>query len=39
MMGASEIILDLMKNKLCYQILTKKKPFEIMTAKLISDNQ
>ena len=39
MMGAAEIILDLVKNKSCYQILTKKRPFEIMTSKLISDNQ
>jgi hypothetical protein len=39
MMGASEVINEMLKNKLCYQMLTRKKPFEIITANLISDNE
>ena len=38
-MGALEILLDLLKNKTCYQILTTKHSFQIMTQILVSDNQ
>ena len=38
-MGALEILLDLLKNKICYQILTTKHSFQIMTQILVSDNE
>lgn len=37
-MGALEILLDLLKNKVCYQVLTTKQSFQIMTRILVSDN-
>ena len=37
-MGALEILLELLKNKICYQVLTTKNSFQIMTRILVSDN-
>lgn len=37
-LGALEILLDLLKNKLCYQILTTKHSFKIITQILVSDS-
>lgn len=39
MMGASEVLHELIKNKVVYQILTNKGPFEIMTHKLVMDDE
>lgn len=39
MLGATEVIQELLKNKICYQILTMKTPFEIMTRHLVSDDE
>lgn len=38
-MGALDVLLELLKNKLCYQTLTTKKAFEIMTKFLVSDDE
>lgn len=38
-LGALEIILDLLKNKVCYQMLTTKQSFQIMTRILVSDSE
>lgn len=38
-MGALDVLLELLKNKLCYQTLTTKKAFEIMTRFLVSDDE
>ena len=38
MLGATEVIQELLKNKICYQILTMKRPFEIITGHLVSDD-
>lgn len=37
-MGALEVLLDLLKNKICYQVLTTKDSFNIMTHILVSEN-
>lgn len=39
MLGATEVIQELLKNKICYQILTMQRPFEIMTGHLVSDEE
>lgn len=39
MLGATEVIQELLKNKICYQILTMKRPFEIITGHLVSDDE
>lgn len=38
-MGALDVLLELLKNQLCYQTLTTKKAFEIMTRFLVSDDE
>jgi hypothetical protein len=38
MMGATEVLQELIKNKLCYQILTMKRSFEAITGNLVSDS-
>lgn len=38
-MGAYEVLQELLKNKECYQSLTTKKAFEIITQHLVSDSQ
>lgn len=35
--GAIEVIVKLLQKKWCYQVLTTKKSFEIMTLRLVSD--
>jgi NifU-like protein involved in Fe-S cluster formation len=38
-MGANEVLIELLKNKQCYEALTTKKAFETMTQHLVSDSQ
>ena len=37
-LGALEVLQNLIPNKICYQILTTKSSFEVMTKHLISEN-
>lgn len=39
MLGASEVLQELLSNKICYQILTMSRPFEIITDHLVSDHE
>lgn len=38
-LGAIEVLQSLLQKKMCYQALTTKKSFEIMTRRLVSDDE
>ena len=39
MMGGIEVLQEMLQNKVCYYMLTQKKPFEQITANLVKDNE
>jgi len=38
-MGGIEVLQEMLQNKVCYYMLTQKKPFEQITANLVKDNE
>lgn len=39
MLGAIEVLQEMLQNKQCYFMLTQKKTFEQITANLLKDNE
>ena len=39
MMGGIEVLQEMLQNKVCYYMLTQKKPFEQITANLVKENE